>query len=263
MAVVKIKIYPWDSQPTPFLLEEDLKKGDKVLIETNFGTNLGEVVAVEEEDKEIKEDPSFCFLRKATPEDEKKYEEAQEGAAEAKEYCRQKARELGLNIKIVNALFSLKKDYIIFVFVAETRIDFRELVKDLVRHFQKPIRMQQIGIRDEAKMMGGIGVCGRELCCLKVLRSLANIRSDLIKLQQLENRASDRLSGVCGRLMCCLAYEQQMYAECSQGFPELGERVKYKGKNYEVIAQHTLKRTVSGKDKEGVVIEIPVDKIKR
>ncbi len=268
MKILKVQFYPWDNKLYEFSSGDyDVKIGDKIVAKTDLGLEVGTVKEIAEP-KEVSENDEDMeeikvISRLATRIDLKKIEEKNQEKEEAKKYCREAVKKNGLPMKIVDVFFTLDGGHIIFTFVADGRVDFRELVKDLTRHFQKSIRMQQIGIRDEAKIIGGIGVCGRELCCRKILKVLVNIRSDLLKLQQLENKASDRLSGVCGRLMCCLAYEQETYKECCHDIPQVGEEIKYGEKSGVVVSRHILKRTVNIKDDEGVVVEVEVDKLKK
>lgn len=265
MKIAEIQFYPWDNMLIEYSIDgSDIKIGDKILAKTELGIEVGEVRSLREVDGVLEGQNEIKFIiRKANGDDMEKMDEKKAKRKEAEEYCKEKVRQLKLDMKIVDVHFSFDGSHIVFIFIAPGRVDFRELVKDLTRNFQKSIRMQQIGIRDEAKIVGEVGVCGRKLCCKGVLKSLANISSDLIKLQQLENKASDRLSGICGRLMCCLAYEQDTYKECCNGIPGLGERVKFEGKEYQVIARHILKRTVNLRDREGMVVEVEVDKIKK
>ena len=242
----------------------NVKVGDKIIAKTDVGTEIGGIRSVRDVDgiltgkEEVK-----SIIRMAGTNDLEKVKEKKEKKKETEGYCKDKIESLGLDMKLVDVHFSLDGSHIIFVFIAPGRVDFRELVKDLTRHFQKSVRMQQIGIRDEAKIVGEIGVCGRGLCCKKVLKSLNNISSDLIKLQQLENKASERLSGICGRLMCCLAYEEGTYKECCKELPCLGDKIKYDGKNWVVTARHILKRSVNLRDRDGLVVEVEVDKLKK
>jgi len=193
MKLAKVQFYPWDKFYIYDITDFNLKPGDKVVAKNDFAIDIGEVKEIYEGGEEVK-----SIIRVANRLDFEKKEKKLKQKEEVLDYCKQEAEKLALPIKLVDVHFSLEGGCLIFVFVAETRIDFRELVKRLARRFQKSIRMQQIGIRDEAKMVGEIGICGRELCCRKVLKALTNIRSDLVKLQQLENKTSERLSGVCG-----------------------------------------------------------------
>ncbi len=242
----------------------DVKVGDKIIAKTDMGSEIGEIRCIRDVDGILQgKEEMKSIVRKAGQDDIQKVKDKKKKKKETESYCKDKIEELNLDMKLVDVHFSLDGSHIIFVFIAPGRVDFRELVKDLTRHFQKSIRMQQIGIRDEAKIVGEIGVCGRGLCCKKVLKSLNNISSDLIKLQQLENKASERLSGICGRLMCCLSFEENTYKECCKDVPCLGDKIKYDGKVWQVVARHVLKRAVNLRDKEGVVVEVEVDKLKK
>jgi cell fate regulator YaaT (PSP1 superfamily) len=265
MKIAEIQFYPWDNMLLEYEVTNfDVKVGDKVIAKTDVGTEIGGIRSVRDVDGILSgKEEMKSIIRMASENDLDKVKEKKEKKKETENYCKDKIEGFGLDMKLVDVHFSLDGSHIIFVFIAPGRVDFRELVKDLTRHFQKSVRMQQIGIRDEAKIVGEIGVCGRGLCCKKVLKSLNNISSDLIKLQQLENKASERLSGICGRLMCCLAYEEGTYKECCKDVPCLGEKVKYDGKAWVVITRHILKRSVNLRDRDGLVVEVEVDKLKK
>lgn len=183
----------------------ELKKGDAVVVESELGLSIGNVVVerrvVAESKKELKK-----ALRRATEDDFKQRSENEAVEAEARSYCIERINARGLPMKLVCTEATLDKKRIIFYFSADTRIDFRELVKDLAAKFKTRIEMRQIGVRDEAKLLGGIGICGREVCCKTFLTSFEPISIKMAKSQELVLNAS-KLSGVCGRLMCCLGYE--------------------------------------------------------
>lgn len=183
----------------------DLKKGDSVVVESELGLSIGNVVIEgrppSSSPKEMKK-----VLRKAAEEDLRQREENETLEEESKAYCLERIMARGLPMKLICTEATLDKKRIIFYFAAEGRIDFRELVKDLAARFKTRIEMRQIGVRDEAKMLGGLGICGRELCCKKFLTTFEPISIKMAKSQELVLNAS-KLSGVCGRLMCCLSYE--------------------------------------------------------
>lgn len=182
-----------------------LRKGEQVVVESDLGISIGRVVRTDCEikspDMELKP-----VLRKVTEADIKQQEENEEVRAEALEYCRERIMARGLPMKLLSNDVTLDRRRFIFYFVAETRIDFRELVKDLASKFRTRIELRQIGVRDAAKMLGGFGVCGRELCCKTFLKSFAPISIKMAKQQELVLNTC-KLSGCCGRLMCCLSYE--------------------------------------------------------
>jgi cell fate regulator YaaT (PSP1 superfamily) len=183
----------------------ELRKGDAVVVESELGLSIGNVVierhAVEGSSKELKK-----VLRRAAEDDLRQKTDNEGLEAEARAYCLERIMARGLPMKLICTEVTLDRKRIIFYFAAEGRIDFRELVKDLAAKFKTRIEMRQIGVRDEAKMLGGLGVCGRELCCKKFLTTFEPISIKMAKSQELVLNAN-KLSGVCGRLMCCLSYE--------------------------------------------------------
>ncbi len=195
------KIYDFEVNGTG----AEFKKGDFVVVESDLGLSIGSVVTerhlVENPAKELRK-----VLRKATDEDLKQKGDNESFEKEAEDYCRERIMARGLPMKLISTEATLDKKRIIFYFTAEGRIDFREIVKDLAAKFKTRIEMRQIGVRDEAKIMGGLGMCGRELCCKTFLTSFEPISIKMAKQQDLVLNMS-KLSGICGRLMCCLSYE--------------------------------------------------------
>lgn len=183
----------------------EIRKGDAVVVESELGLSIGNVVVEKhvatETRKELKK-----ALRKATEEDLRQRIANENIESEAKAYSMERIMARGLPMKLICTEATLDKKRIIFYFSAESRIDFRELVKDLAAKFKTRIEMRQIGVRDEAKLLGGLGICGREVCCRTFLTSFEPISIKMAKRQDLVLNAS-KLSGVCGRLMCCLGYE--------------------------------------------------------
>jgi cell fate regulator YaaT (PSP1 superfamily) len=183
----------------------DVRPGDLVVVESELGLNVGKVVVekhpVEENDRKIKK-----VIRKATEEDIDQKEENKNLEMEAMNNCLERIMARGLPMKLVKTEVTLDRRRIIFYFTAEKRIDFRELVKDLAAKFKTRIEMRQIGVRDEAKIIGSFGICGRELCCSQFLTSFEPISIKMAKKQELVLNTG-KLSGICGRLMCCLGYE--------------------------------------------------------
>ncbi|MBM4129158.1 MAG: hypothetical protein FJ243_03445 [Nitrospira sp.] len=196
----------------------DAHIGDLVVVESEFGPSIGNVIiglhTIENPERELKK-----VIRKATQEDLQQREENANLKEEAREFCLERIMARGLPMKLVGTEVTLDRKRIIFYFTAEKRIDFRELVKDLAAKFKTRIEMRQIGVRDEAKMLGGLGVCGRELCCTKFLTTFEPISIKMAKRQELALNTG-KLSGLCGRLMCCLGYE---YEESSPEAIELRE----------------------------------------
>lgn len=221
MQKVLVILYPWES-PRLYASDVDLEKGDKVIVAGEYSNELGIVEAV---DIESKEEAQEKILRIATERDRAVYAEHEKQRKGLLDDCKKSVKESGLEMKIIDAMATLDGKQIIFAFTADGRVDFRELVKNLSGKFKKSIRMQQIGSRDEARKLGGYGICGRELCCARIKGDMQSITTDMARVQQIAHRGTDRISGLCGRLMCCLAYEAGQYKEMLKGMPELYSNV--------------------------------------
>jgi cell fate regulator YaaT (PSP1 superfamily) len=205
------------------------------------------------------EQPVKVISRKATKEDLEVLLERNKTKMWAMTECRALITKHSLPIKLVDAYFTFDDARVTFAFIADGRVDFRELLKELNKKFHKNIRLQQLGIRDEIKMTGDIGCCGRDLCCKTHLKELASITSDLADLQQVAHRGSDRLSGVCGRLKCCLLYEKAHYEELADKLPMIGEKIKTEHGKGQVISWHVLKQTVDVLlDDQQTIVEVPI-----
>lgn len=204
----------------------DIKLKDKVIVETVRGIELGTVVIGP---KELSEDniskPLKDVIRKATEEDLKHVEENHVKEKEAFRICNEKIRKHGLEMKLIEVEYTFDGGKILFYFSADGRIDFRELVKDLATVFHTRIELRQIGIRDESKTLGSIGICGRELCCSKFLGEFEPVSIKMAKEQGLSLNPT-KISGICGRLMCCLKYEQDVYEEMLRITPHVGAVVQ-------------------------------------
>lgn len=203
----------------------EIKNGDKVIVETARGVEFGTVVtgvkAVEEE--QIMQ-PLKPVIRIATAEDIKKEAKNREKEKEAFEICYEKIRKHGLEMKLIDAEYTFDNNKVLFYFTADGRIDFRELVKDLASVFRTRIELRQIGVRDETKIRGGIGICGRPLCCHTYLSEFAPVSIRMAKEQNLSLNPT-KISGVCGRLMCCLTNEEETYEELNRHLPANGDHV--------------------------------------
>lgn len=202
-----------------------IKKGDKVIVETARGVEFGSVVYPTKEvpDEDIMQ-PLKPVIRVATEEDKRNEEKNREKEEEAFRVCQEKIRKHELDMKLISAEYTFDGNKVLFYFTAEGRIDFRELVKDLAGVFRTRIELRQIGVRDETKIRGGIGICGRPLCCHTYLSEFAPVSIKMAKEQNLSLNPT-KISGVCGRLMCCLTNEEETYEELNSRLPELGDTV--------------------------------------
>lgn len=203
----------------------NIQKGDKVIVETSRGVEFGSVVTnpKEVEDDEITQ-PLKSVIRVATEEDKRIEIRNKEKEKEAFEICLEKIRKHGLEMKLIDAEYTFDNNKVLFYFTADGRIDFRELVKDLAAVFRTRIELRQIGVRDETKIRGGIGICGRPLCCHTYLSEFAPVSIKMAKEQNLSLNPT-KISGVCGRLMCCLTNEEETYEYLNSRLPAIGDTV--------------------------------------
>lgn len=223
----------------------DIKENDHVIVETSRGIEMGTVVV---ESKDLSEDDGFAkqlkdVIRIATEEDEQIAAENRKNEKEAFEICAEKIKEHNLEMKLVEVEYNFDRTKIMFYFTAAGRIDFRELVKDLATVFRTRIEMRQIGVRDETKTVGSIGLCGRSLCCSQFLDEFASVSIKMAKMQGLSLNPI-KISGACGRLMCCLTYEEDTYEELLKSSPKQGALVKTPDGNGVVEYVSLLKQLV-------------------
>ena len=203
----------------------NIHTGEKVIVETARGVEFGTVVTGQRdvEDDKITQ-PLKPVIRIATQDDIRKEEKNREKEKEAFGICLEKIRKHGLEMKLIDAEYTFDNNKVLFYFTADGRIDFRELVKDLASVFRTRIELRQIGVRDETKIRGGIGICGRPLCCNTYLSEFAPVSIKMAKEQNLSLNPS-KISGVCGRLMCCLTNEEETYEELNSRLPSNGDHV--------------------------------------
>ncbi len=227
-----------------------VKKGDKVIVETAQGEEYGEVVIPNRyvEDKKIIE-PLKKVVRLANNRDNKRYNECRRMEKDAYRMCQKKIREHKLDMQLTDVECKFDDSKMLFFFIADGRVDFRDLVKDLASIYKTRIELRQIGVRDEVKRIGGNGVCGRELCCCTFLSDFDAVTIKMAKEQNISLNPS-KISGNCGRLMCCLKYENEVYEEKLSRLPEVGERVKTPDGEGEVDGVETLKEIVRVKIKD-------------
>lgn len=268
MIQYSVEINPWEKIPAKYA-DENIKLGDFVVIETEFGEESGRVVEM----REVKDEEGAkidTVIRR--PMSDGDYNKVADLAADKEQVladCREIVKSSGLDMKIVEGHFSFDGQRLSFAFIADGRIDFRELVKDLGRHFQKVIRLHQLGVRDEAKLVGDIGCCGINQCCKGHLKKLGNVTSEFAEDQQIVHRGAERLSGICGRLKCCLAYEEDHYQELIKKLPPVGTRVKTEHGRGVICGWHVLKCSVDVKldrkpggreDDRPVIVEVVIKK---
>ena len=203
----------------------EIKQGDHVIVETARGVEYGKVVigTRKVKDQEVIQ-PLKSVIRIATEQDQKTEEKNREKEKEAFQICLEKIRKHNLDMKLINAEYTFDNNKVLFYFTADGRIDFRELVKDLAAVFRIRIELRQIGVRDETKIRGGIGICGRPLCCHTYLSEFAAVSIKMAKEQNLSLNPT-KISGVCGRLMCCLTNEEETYEELNSQLPSVGDTV--------------------------------------
>lgn len=213
------KVYYFDP------LDLDIKKNDHVIVETARGVEYGTVVlAPKEVEKEKIVQPLKPVMRIATPQDDATSIENEKKEKEAYNICLEKITKHNLEMKLIDSEYTFDRNKLLFYFTADGRIDFRELVKDLAAVFRTRIELRQIGVRDETKMIGGIAICGRPLCCHTFLSDFAPVSIKMAKEQNLSLNQT-KISGVCGRLMCCLKNEQETYEELNRNLPGTGDIV--------------------------------------
>ena len=238
-----------------------LKKDDMVIVDTDEGEEIGKVAipsrAIDEEkvQKELKR-----VIRIANERDLKRYQECQRNEKEAFIYCNKKIKEYGLKMNLTDVEFKFNNSKVLFYFTADGRVDFRELVKDLAAMYRTRIELRQIGPRDKAKVIGGIGTCGLPLCCSTLLGEFNGVSINMAKNQMLAINI-EKISGACGRLMCCLKYEDEIYSLEKERFPKIGSHVKYQDKDVKVTGLNVINDLVKIETNNGIVF-VGLDEIK-
>ena len=270
MKLIGIRIFPWDRvRELPLEERADVRAGSKVLVESEIGQDVGQVIYVLEPDPKdavatAGDSLGNKIIRSLSVDEQSLWQSWQDREEDLLRSCRERIKTRALPMKLVGAQYSFDGSRILFAFTAEDRVDFRDLVRDLTRLFQRRVRLQQIGSRDEARERGGVGHCGQAVCCRRFLKDMKSISTDMAAEQELAHRGSERLSGICGRLMCCLAYEKDFYNETNRFFPAKGDIVYDKVHKKEgVVAERkflTGKVLVTIDDDQR--IEVPLDQIK-
>lgn len=236
-----------------------LKKGDKVVVETEKGVQFGEVSTDIKsiEDKHLST-PLKKVIRLANKEDVNQNEKNKKLSIKALEDARKNAKKLNLDMNFIGAYFTLDKNQLIYNFVADERIDFRELAKKLAAIYKTRIELRQIGVRDKAKEIGGLGPCGRFLCCNSFLTDFNSVSINMAKNQYIALNPS-KINGICGRLLCCLNYEDEQYSEMKKEYPDLGSHIKLNGINGKVVSHNLFKKTFTIESSDKVLTEISLE----
>jgi cell fate regulator YaaT (PSP1 superfamily) len=220
------------------------EQGDYVIVPTKYGRDLGLVQGIVTNLPDIGSNPILTLQRKATESDLKLYEENKEKDKKALVICKEKVAAHGLDMKLIAAHYLLDEPKILFFFTSDSRVDFRELVKDLVAVFKTRIELRQIGVRDETRVLGGMGMCGRAFCCNSITDKLKPVSIKMAKEQNLSLN-SLKISGACGRLLCCLSYEYSFYREVRAGLPNIGEKITCRNLDYIVSEVDIFRKHIS------------------
>ncbi len=238
--------------------------GDSVIVEAERGLDNGEVITAPKEvnESQLKHGPYRKIIRKVNPWDEKQIERNKGKKQDLLKICRKKIKEHDLSMKLVDGEYTFDRSKILFYFTADKRVDFRGLVKDLASIFRVRIELRQIGVRDEAKMIGGCGPCGRDLCCRSFLCDFQPVTIKMAKVQNLSLNPA-KMSGCCGRLMCCLGYEHDIYKKRLRQMPRYGQKIKSEGLKGRVVSVKPLKNTVVVDFGDGRFKEMDVEEIKK
>ena len=252
------KIYYFDPA------DMNIQKDTYVVVETARGIEFGEcVIGIKEINENDIVSPLKSVLRIATNEDIEKHFKNTDKEKDAFDICLKKIQEHGLTMKLIDVEYTFDNNKVIFYFTADGRVDFRDLVKDLATIFKTRIELRQIGVRDEAKMLGGLGPCGRPMCCSSFLGDFASVSIKMAKEQNLSLNPT-KISGICGRLMCCLNYEQSTYEDIRKRMPKVGSIVKTSEGTGEVFSNNIVKESIKVKLKKGeeeVLEEFKIDNI--
>lgn len=238
-----------------------LKKDDRVVVETARGLELGEISQELKDISEFNLDTELKkIVRKATKKDIDNYQKNVKDAKQALVTCKEIVSRYDVNMQLTNCEYTLDKAKVIFMYTSDDRIDFRELLKELAVVFKCRIELRQIGPRDKAKVISGIGTCGLPLCCSTLLGEFNGVSINMAKNQMLAINI-EKISGACGRLMCCLKYEDEIYSLEKERFPKIGSRVKYQDKDVKVTGLNVINDLVKIETNNGIVF-VGLDEIK-
>lgn len=231
--------------------DNSIVNGDGVVVETQRGVEYARVIA-DPFDKPNVSMEIKPILRKASREDEVQYEKNIVDCKEAKQRCQNEADKLELGMKVISAEYTLDRSKITFIYLADDRVDFRELLKILASIFRCRIDLRQVGTRDKAKIVSGIGPCGRELCCARYISEFDRISINMAKNQLLALNVA-KLSGQCGNLMCCLKYEDEAYKDLKKGLPKLNSYIEYEGEKFKLTSMNVIVRNCKLENREHAI----------
>ncbi len=231
--------------------DNSIVNGDGVIVETQRGVEYARVIA-DPFDKPNVSMEIKPILRKASREDEIQYEKNIVDCKEAKQRCQNEADKLELGMKVISAEYTLDRSKITFIYLADDRVDFRELLKILASIFRCRIDLRQVGTRDKAKIVSGIGPCGRELCCARYISEFDRISINMAKNQLLALNVA-KLSGQCGNLMCCLKYEDEAYKDLKKGLPKLNSYIEYDGEKFKLTSMNVIVRNCKLENREHAI----------
>jgi cell fate regulator YaaT (PSP1 superfamily) len=250
------KIYHFDARGL-----QDLRVGEHVIVDTSRGKEVGQVACVpREQPKGNVRETLKPIERRAEPLDLVQMEHYRLREAEALALCQERVGQRGLPIKLLQAEYNYDGSHLVLYFVSEKRIDFRGLVQELSKTLKSKVELRQVGVRDEAKLMGGVGRCGRLLCCATFMQEFDPVSIKMAKRQDISLSPSE-ISGLCGRLLCCLAYEDEYYQQVKKKLPKVGDTVETSYGTGEVKTINALTETVSVELKNEVRIEVPAEEI--
>ena len=246
------KIYSYDTNKLT------LDKDDYVIVDSDKGILLGQIVVApyEVDDKDLGKELNI-IIRKADKNDMKTDEHNKKEALSALKDARITSEKMKLDMQIIDAVYSFDQSQLLFHFLADTRVDFRELAKKLASKYHTRIELRQIGVRDKAKMVGGLGPCGRILCCNTFLTDFNSVSINMAKNQMLALNPT-KINGVCGRLLCCLGYEDEVYTEMKKNMPSIGEIYRNGDIEGKVVSLNLLKKTITIETKTNSLIEVEV-----
>ena len=258
MKTVEVKLCNSDKLVFTYI-DGEVEIGNYVVLDIDKTLNLGKVIALDIDKKKIKnQEKEIKFVRKSTKEDIKTNLDNIKEANSAFRKCTKLIEKYKLDMRLIDAFYTLDKKQLVFQFTSDNRVDFRDLAKELASIYRTRIELRQIGVRDKAKCVGGIGVCGKELCCSQFLHEMDAVSINMAKNQKLALNPS-KINGTCGRLLCCLKYEDECYKKYSKNLPKLGKRVETEFGEGKVISVDILKQRYRVDVKDHGIVEVDVN----